>query len=227
MKQGARTLILSVSVTVTSLVVGVVSYLSLQTEEASHLLILGSLPPRPVTYLVKNSHAQSKCAGAFDVSVDTGSSQTTVTTKGWMLVGVFGQSSPVKFEASLVFNALGQLSASFVGCTARDESMRFGTMGVNPITAQVFKGGDGTKPLYEYVFTGPIELRPRNGIYEIVAPQLPRVSAPLHDIALPISLEVGAKDSCSQENAQAIDLTPLLHTIATISNKVRGTLPTL
>jgi hypothetical protein len=176
---------------------------------------------------MKNSRAKSECAGTFDVSVDTGNSQTTVTMRGWMLIGAFGQSTPVTFDASLVFNALGQLSASFVGCTSQGESIRFGTMGVNPITAQVFKGADGTPPLYQHVFAGPIELKPRNGAYQIVAPHLPQITAPLQNTQLPISLEVGPKESCSQEKAQAIDLTSFLQTVAAISNKVRGVVPTL
>lgn len=227
MNQGTRPLLLSLVLMVTSLVVGLVSYAALQAEEAAQQLVLGSLPSRPITYTIKIPQAPSGCAGSLDISIDTGNNQATVTMKGWILVGAFGRSEPATFDASLVFNALGQLSASFMRCSSSNGSIRFGTLGVNPITAQVFKGADNSPPLFEQVLAGPIELKPRNGRYEIIAPHLSHVSSTLPNIDLPFSLEVATNESCTQANGQAIDLTPLIQKLAAFSQKVRGALPPL
>ncbi len=227
MNQRTRPVLLSLAFTVTSLVVGLVSYAALQAEETAQQLVLGSVPVSPITYTIKHAQAPTECAGSLDISVDTANNQAVVTVKGWMLFGAFGRSETATFEASLVFNALGQLSASFMRCTSVNGSIRLGTLGVNPITAQVFKGVDNSPPLFEQVITGPIELKPRNGRYEIIAPQLLRVSSALPNFELPISLEVTPNQSCTQADAQAIDLTPILQTLAAFSQKVRGALPPL
>lgn len=227
MNQRMRLLLLSLALTVTSLVVGLISYAALQAEEAAQQLVLGSLPARPITYTIKSPQAPSGCSGSLDISIDTGNNQAIVSMKGWIIVGAFSRSEPTTFDASLVFNALGQLSASFMRCTSGNGSIRFGTMGVNPIKAQVFQGADNSPPLFEQVIAGPIEMKPRNGRYEIIAPHLSHVSSTLPKIDLPLSLEVATNESCTQANAQAIDLTPIIQKLAAFSQKVRGALPPL
>ena len=227
MNQGTKPLLLSLAVTFLSLAAGLVSYGALRSAEESQQLVLGTIPKHPVTYVIKNHQGSSECSGSLDMSIDTGNNQAFVLLRGWMLVSAFGKPETVTVDASLVFNALGQLSASVFRTFSRHESIRFGTMGVNPITAQLYNTPDGTAPLFEQTLPGPIELKPREGRYELVAPQYRNVIAPLQHISLPVALEVAAKDSGRQETAQPIDLTSHLHMAASLSDKVRKVLPAL
>lgn len=227
MNQRNQPLLLSLALTILSLTTGLLSYTTLQTGEVSHQLILGTLPNTPLTYVIRSTQGTTECSGTFDISIDTGNNQANVTMRGWMLVSVFGRAEPINFEASLVFNALGQLSASIFRTVSQYDSMRLGTMGVNPITVQLYNTPDGTPPLLEQKLPGPIELKRRNGRYEVVAPQLPSLSAHFQKFSAPISLEVAAKDSCKRESAHAVDLTPFIRTVASLSDKARRILPAL
>lgn len=227
MNKGTQPLLISLASTIISIVVGTVAYGALQSEESAQHLVLGSLPDRKVTYTIKNREKNLGCAGSFDISLDATNNQATVTVKGWTLVSLFGRTEQITFDASLVFNALGQLSASVFRTESQHESIRFGTMGVNPITVQLYKSAKDTSPTIEQSLPGPIELKPRKGRYELIAPLYPNVGAPLQHASLPVTFEVDTNGSCERSSARPLDLTPLLQTAAAISDKVRSILPAL
>lgn len=225
MNKARQPLLISVAITILSIVVGTVSYAALQSEEDSQQLVLGSLPTHQITYTIKNGKGDPECAGTFNISLDNTNNQSLVTVKGWMMVSLFGRSEPITFDASLVFNALGQLSASIFRTVSQYETIRFGTLGVNPITLRLYKSSNDDSPLLEQSLPGPIELKPRDDHYEVIAPLYQNFKAPLHNIASPLSLEVGTQASCDRATASPLDLTPFLQTAAALSDSVRRILP--
>lgn len=225
MNKGRQPLLISVGITILSMVVGTVSYAALQSEEDSQQLVLGSLPTHHVAYTIKNGKGDPGCAGSFDISLDNNNNQSMVMIKGWIMVSLFGRAEPITFDASLAFNALGQLSASIFRTVSQYETIRFGTLGVNPITLRLYESSNDDSPLLEQSLPGPIELKPRDGHYEVIAPLYQNFKAPLHNIASPLSLEVGTQPSCDRATASPLDLTPFLKTAAALSDSVRRILP--
>ena len=209
------------------MVVVVASYLSLHSEEESRELILASFPRPPVTYLIKETRESQRCFGTVNVSLDSGNSQAALRIKGWILISLFGRQEPLDLDATLIFNALGQLSISILKTQIQTESVRLGTTGVNPMTAQLYRGEGVSKPLFEQTLPGPIELRIRKNSYELVAPQLPALQSVPRTATAPLSLEQTDRTSCLRENALAFDLTPYLQKVAALSENLRRVLPGL
>lgn len=220
-------ILISTSVTLLSLVVGIVSLLSLQSEEESRQLILASFPPPPVTYEVRETRGAKACIGTIHVSLDSGNNQAALRMQGWMMVSLFGRQEPLELDATLIFNALGQLSVSILKTTIQNESVRLGTTGVNPMTVQVYRGDGGSKPLVEQILPGPIELRIRKNAYELVAPQLPALRNVPRAPATPLTLEQAEATSCTREDALAFDLTPYLQMATALSENLRRIVPAL
>ena len=223
----ASHIIISASVTLISMIVGVVSFLSQQSEEGSRQLILASIPQHPVEYTLKQTMGSKSCVGTIHVSLDSTNNQASLRMEGWMMVSLFGRQEPLALDATLVFNALGQLSVSIFRTTIQGESFRFGTTGVNPMTVQLYRGEPGAKPLLEQTLPGPIELRSNKDIYQLVAPQLPALRNVTSTSSSPFSFEQADTTSCRKETAHALDLTPYLHMATALSEHLRRMMPGL
>jgi hypothetical protein len=223
----ASHIIISASVTLLSMIVSVVSFLSLQSEEGSRQLILASIPQHPTEYTLKQTTGSKSCVGTIHVSLDSTSNQASLRMEGWMMVSLFGRQEPLELDATLVFNALGQLSVSIFRTTIQGESFRFGTTGVNPMTVQMYRGGAGAKPLLQQTLPGPIELRGGKDVYQLVAPQLTALRKATSAPPSPFSFEQTETTSCRKENAHALDLTPYLHLATALSEHLRRIMPNL
>ena len=223
----ASPIMLSASVTLLSMVVGVVSFLSLKSEEDSRHLILASIPQPPVTYTLKETAGSKSCVGTIHVSLDSTNNQASLRMAGWMMVSLFGRQEPLELDATLVFNALGQLSVSIFRSTIQNESFRFGTTGVNPMTVHLYRGESGAKPLLEQTLPGPIELRRGKEGYELVAPQLPALRNVTPSSTPPFSFEQSDVTSCNKENAHTLDLKPYLLMATALSEHLRRMMPGL
>jgi hypothetical protein len=138
-----------------------------------------------------------------------------------------GRQEPLALDATLVFNALGQLSVSIFKTTIQGESFRFGTTGVNPMTVQLYRGEPGAKPLLKQTLPGPIELRGGKDVYQLVAPQLPALRKVTSAPPSPFSFEQAETTSCRKENAHAVDLAPYLHLATALSEHLRRIMPNL
>jgi len=227
MNQTNQPLLASLAITITSIVVVVFSFRILQSEEEARHLVLGVVPSNPTNYTITNSGAPSECLGTINFSLDSSDNQAHLTLNGWMRVSLAGRTETLELKAQLVFNALGQLSASLLETVLKGESLRFGTLGVNPIKAQIFRGSGESRPLFEQTLPGPIELRPRANTYEIVAPQLPGLRTLSAPSTVPLSLQSAPTTSCSRETAKAFDLTPFLRMAEALTERLRGVLPSL
>jgi hypothetical protein len=220
-------LLASASITIVSIMVGVLSYHSLEHESIGHTVSLGALRSTPTRYQLVKAESPQRCFGSFSVSIVPVSTQTTITLQGWALVGLNEHVEPVNLEATMVFNALGQLSASLFRATYAKESLRFGTLGVNPISLQLYRGESSTKPLLQHSVTGPIEIALRNGVYELLLPSLPslpRIQSPEDSRSLTalsvIPADAGA--SCDVKTAGHIDLTPLMRLADSLQQAIPG-----
>lgn len=223
----ASPITISATVTLLSMIVGVVSFFSLQSEEGSRQRTIGTFPRHPVTYTLTESRGTQSCIGTIHVSLDSGNNQASLRMEGWMMVSLFGRQEPISLEASLIFNALGQLSVSLLRTTMQNESFRLGTTGVNPMTVQFYRGDGASKPLLEQTLPGPIELRIRNEAYELVAPQLPALQSMTNTPTVPFTFEQSDATSCHKETAHALDLTPYIQTATAFSEQIRRMMPGL
>jgi hypothetical protein len=223
----ASPIIISATVTLLSMIVGVVSFCSLQSEEGSRQRTIGSFPRQPVTYILKDSQGAQSCIGTIHVSLNSEQNQASLRMEGWMMVSLFGRHEPIALDATLIFNALGQLSVSLLRTTTQNESFRLGTTGVNPMTVQFYRGGGASKPLLEQTLPGPIELRIRNETYELVAPQLPALQNMSAAATVPIIFEQSEATSCRKETAHALDLTQYIQTATAFSEQLRRVMPGL
>lgn len=223
----ASPILFSAGVTLLSMVVGVVSFFSLQSEEELRQLILGAFPRSPITYTLKETSRSTSCIGTIHVSLDSGNNQSSLRMEGWMMVSLLGQQEPIGLDATLVFNALGQLSVSLLRTTIQNESVRLGTTGVNPMTIQIYRGEGDTKPLIEQTLPGPIELRIHQDSYELVAPRLPALRNVAASSTSPFTFEPSDTTLCLKETAHALDLTPYLHMATALSEHLRRMMPGL
>ena len=137
MNSSALPLITSASITIVSILVGAFAVRQLEQEHVGHSLSLGTFSSAPTRYHLVEQAEPQRCFGSLSVSIVPASTQTTITLQGWALVGLTNHVDPVNLEATMVFNALGQLSASVFRTTYAQESIRFGTLGVNPISLQL------------------------------------------------------------------------------------------
>jgi hypothetical protein len=227
MSRTASPLLISVSVTLTSMIIAIISFFSLQSQEGTRHRILASFPLAPVTYTLKETPQSTTCLGSIHVDLDTGGNQASLSMTGWMMVSMFGQQEPIELEATLLFNALGQLSISMFKATTQHESVRLATKGVNPMTVQVYRKAVDSRPLLNQTIPGPIELHMREHDYEIVAPMLPAFQNLAKTSSLPVTFERTDTTSCERGKARALDMTPYLHMAATLSENLRKMMPGL
>jgi len=227
MNQTSHPLLISLAITLTAVVVGLQSYSSLLSEEDSKHLVLGSLPLSPISYSITAVGDAGACFGSLDIAINSSTNQATLTMKGWMNVSLLGRTEPIKFDALLIFNALGQLSAGVLRTEVNHESVRLGTLGVNPITVQLYRGIAESPPVFQQAIPGPIELRPRGESLQIIAPHIPVLRALGTNTAIPLSIQRTSHNTCSQEAAQALDLTPFARMAETWAHTMRELAPPL
>ncbi|MEY4668110.1 MAG: hypothetical protein RL518_809 [Pseudomonadota bacterium] len=223
-------LLVSASITLVSIGVGAVAYNALEHEETARVISLGPVATKPIRYAIVASQEPDRCVGSFTTSIESGSGQTTINLEGWLLVEIARHIAPVRLEASMVFNALGQLSVSLVRTNYRNESLRLGSTGVNPMNLQVYRGDGAHSPLLRQSVPGPIELRVRDGEYELHVPLLTafRGPHPLSSHTSLVSLSVGPSSteaSCSIESARPFDLEPLIHVATSLAHNMKGMVP--
>jgi len=226
MNSSALTLLASASVTLLSIVVGAVSYLTLAQEDTGHVVSLGTLSPIPTNYLLREPSKPQGCFGRFSISITPTSSQTTIAVRGWVLVGINERVEPVNLEATMLFNALGQLGVSLLRTNYAGESVRLGTTGVNPISMQFYNGHSSDKPLFQHSVPGPVSLTLRDGAYELQVPPLFafRGIPILGDSPLAADISVvpaTPENPCDVANAHHIDLGPLTR----FASSLQQTLP--
>ena len=226
MNSSAFPLLASTSITIVSILVGVFSYRSLEGESVGNSISLGKLGATPTQYYVIEPADPKTCVGNLSISVAAVSSQTTLTLQGWVLVGLHDRVEPVKLEATMLFNALGQLSVSLLTINLSHESPRLGTIGVNPITVQLYRGNGSDKPLLEHSLPGPITLSLHEEMYQLNVPLLPAFQG--LDIAggsralTSLSIIPATHDrSCDAATARHIDLEPLTR----LADSLRHALP--
>jgi hypothetical protein len=229
MNSSALPLITSASITIVSILVGAFAVRQLEQEHVGHSLSLGTFSSAPTRYHLVEQAEPQRCFGSLSVSIVPASTQTTITLQGWALVGLTNHVDPVNLEATMVFNALGQLSASVFRTTYAQESIRFGTLGVNPISLQLYRGEGGSSPLLQHSMPGPVELSLHDGRYELHLPSLPalpRIHSSVDSRALP-ALSVtpaNAGASCDINNARHIDLTPFIRLADSLQQAIPGML---
>jgi hypothetical protein len=229
MNSSAFALLASTSITVVSILVGLFSYRSLERESLGHSLSLGTVSATPIQYHLVESPTAERCVGAFSLSLKPVSTQTTLALEGWVLVGLNERVEPVKLEATMLFNALGQLSVSLLTIDFSNESPRFGTIGVNPLTAQLYRGKESNKPLFEHSVPGPITLSLQDGVYRLQAPSLPAFQglniAGASSSLTSLSIVPAKPDrSCDAATARHIDLAPLTKIADSLQRALPGVL---
>ena len=229
MNSSAFALLASTSITIVSILVGLFSYRSLEGESLGHSLSLGTVSATPTQYHLVESSSAERCVGAFSLSLKPTSTQTTLALEGWVLVGLNERVEPVKLEATMLFNALGQLSVSLFTIDFSNESPRFGTIGVNPLTAHLYRGKESTKPLFEHSVPGPITLSLQDGVYRLQAPSLPAfqgLNLAGASSSLPaLSIVTATPDrSCDVATARHIDLAPLTKIADSLQRVLPGVL---
>jgi hypothetical protein len=232
MNSSAFQLLASASITLVSIIVGALSYRALEREDLTHAFSLGALSSIPTRYNVVDATNPERCLGAFSVSAMPAANQTTLDLRGWVLVGLNERVQQVHLEATMICNALGQLSVSLFRADYGNESIRLGTIGVNPITLQAYRGQDSGKPLLSYPIPGPVVLSLRNGIYQVsLPPRSTLPSIPAHGLSrFPISLSVVAASperSCNTETARPIDLGPVLRLAESLNQAIPVGIPGL
>jgi hypothetical protein len=232
MNSTAFPLVASASITIVSIIVGALSYRSLERESLDHTLSLGRFSTSPSYFTIVGPTVSQRCLGSFSLSVAPSSTQTTIDLQGWILVGLNERVEPVHLEAKMIFNALGQLSVSLLQAKYGNESIRFGTIGVNPISIQVYRGAAGNKPLINHSVRGPIVLSLRDGSYQLNVPPLssfPGIpfqggSRPLSDISVVPS---SSTERCEIQSARPVDLSPLLRLADSLYQAIPKGLPGL
>lgn len=229
MNSSAFPLITSASITIVSILVGAFAVLQLEHENLGHSISLGTFSSTPTRYHLVEEVEPRRCFGSLSVSVVPASTQTTIVLQGWALVGLKNRIEPVNLEATMVFNALGQLSASVFRTTYAQESIRFGTLGVNPISLQLYRGEGGGRPLLQHSTPGPVELSLHDGRYELHLPSLPvlpRIHSSVDSRALTALsvIPANAGASCEVNTARHIDLTPLIRLADSLQQAIPGML---
>lgn len=228
MNSSARTLLSSATIALVSIVVGVVSYRTLEQENVGFELSLGRMSTTPKhLYVVEPSEPQ-RCFGTLSLSVAPAASQTTLNLTGWVLVGLNDHVEPVNLEATMLFNALGQLSVSLLNVTLARESLRLGTIGVHPITVQIYRASNGDKPLLEHSVAGPVTLSLRDGLYRLHAPSIPglrgmkdlsNATRPLTDFSVTSNQ---GEIPCEIKTARHIDLSSLTKAANALQRAIPG-----
>jgi hypothetical protein len=230
MNSSAFTLLTSATIALVSIVVGVTSYRTLERENVGLELSLGRVSSTPNSYYLVESSAPQRCFGTLSLSVAPAAGQTTVNVKGWVLVGLNDHVEPINLEATMLFNALGQLSVSLLNVTLSRESLRLGTIGVHPITVQLYRASNGDKPLVEHSISGPVTLSLRDGLYRLHTPALPGLPG-VNDLpngaGLLTDLSVTLSDegmSCEIDTAHHIDLSSLTKAANALQRAIPGVL---
>jgi hypothetical protein len=208
-------LLISTVITAGSILVAALSYRSLEGEGSGQTFALGRYTQSPSEYHLVDPSAPQRCLGNLSISVAPIASQTTLSLQGWILVGYNSHVEPLKLEATMIFNALGQLSVSLVRTSLANESFRLGTLGVNPISVQLYRNDGGDRPIFEYSIPGPVTISLQDGVYVLNAPPVPAfrgVPIPHDTRALPelSVLPASAETSCDIATAQHLDVGPLV-----------------
>lgn len=229
MNSSAFPLLASTSITIVSILVGVFSYQSLERESAENSVSLGKVSSTPTQYHVVDPSDPERCVGNLALSIAPLSSQTTLNLQGWVLVGLNDRVEPVKLDATMLFNALGQLSVSLLTINFSHESPRLGTIGVNPITVQLYRGNGSDKPLMEHSLPGPITLSLHEGMYKINMPLLPAFRginiAGSSRALTALSIIPATHDRpCDAATARHIDLEPLTRLADSLRHALPGVL---
>lgn len=225
-------LLLSGSITLFSIAVGAAAYRVLEGEQHVRVISLGPASSKPTRYHIVESKEPNRCVGTFTVSIISGSGQTTINLDGWVLVAVANHVDALKVEATSLFNALGQLNASLARASYNNESLRFGTTGVNPMTVHLYRGNGSDAPLLRHSVPGPIELTLRGGEYELHAPPLSALNG-IHATQSPLSMAglsvipSTTESSCNAETAGHIDLAPLIQSASSLSQTAKKIVPGL
>ncbi len=229
MNSSAFPILASASITFVSILVGALSLSSLKHESAGQSVSLGAFTSTPRHYNLTDPTIPQRCFGSFTIGVAPNATQTTLSAQGWVLVGLNDRVKPVNFDATMMFNALGQLSVSLFRATFDNDSIRFGTIGVNPLSLQLYRGEGSDQPLLRHTVPGPVELSLRDGVYELHLPSLPALSGPRVPVEsrLLSSLSVvpaEANLSCETAIARHIDLTPLTRLADSLQRAIPGAL---
>lgn len=230
MNSSAFTLLSSATIALVSIVVGVASYRTLEQENVGFELSLGRASSTPNHYYLVEPSSPQRCFGTLSLSVAPAASQTTVNLTGWVLVGLNDHVEAVNLESTMLFNALGQLSVSLLNVTFARESLRLGTIGVHPITVQIYRASNGDKPLLEHSVSGPVTLSLRDGLYRLHAPsipglhgmnELPNGARALTDLSVTPN---GGGISCEIDTARHIDLSSLTKAANALQRAIPGVL---
>lgn len=229
MNSSAFPLLASASITFISMLVGALAYSSLKHESVGQSISLGAFTSTPRHYNLADPTTPHRCFGSFTIGVTPISTQTTLSAQGWVLVALNDRVEPVSFDATMIFNALGQLSASLLRTTFGNDSLRFGTLGVNPLSLQLYRGEGSNQPLLQHSVPGPVELSIRDGVYELHLPSLPALGAtrlPVDSRFLSALSVVPAEQnvSCQIATAGHIDLTPLTRLADSLQRAIPGAL---
>lgn len=225
MLSSTRTLLLSFGVTAIATILACASYAFIRSEDEEHQFVIASFPSTPIRYDLTSAGKTNQCFGSLNLAFQPGNNQSGLNLSGWLKVSALGINQTVHFDASMVFNALGQLSAAGFNLSGAGEPVRFGTLGVNPIKFVIYRGPSGGAPIFEQIFPGPIEIRRKNNDYQLVAANITSSGSlsQTNIASIPIQLSEGVQ--CQEESSEAIDLTPLLLKAAALSEKIKAIIP--
>jgi hypothetical protein len=226
MKRVSAQIRISILLALVSAAAAFVSYDALRREESLLKPLIGSLRPGSTRYVLQDPRDASRCVGAGHLEVVDKDQKTTLSVRGWISLSLFGDPLPVRIEGTMLFNAMGQLTIAFLRATIRENEIRLGTEGINPISLRLYRGAPGSPPLFEQVVPGPVEIFWRGDRYDLFAPlstALGTASQSQKPTILPRIAEVSVDSfDCTPAKADAFDLNPLVQMAGSISQKIES-----
>lgn len=226
MKRVSAQIRISLLLALVSAATALVSYDALRREESLLKPLMGSLRPGSTRYILEDRRDASRCVGAGQIEVVDKDQKTTLSLSGWISLSLSGEPLPVRIEGTMLFNAMGQMTISFLRASMRGNEIRLGTEGINPISLRLYRGAPGSPPLFEQVVPGPLEITWRGDRYDLFAPlstALGTASQGKKPNIFPRISEVSDDSfNCTPANAEAFDLNPLSQMAGSISQNIES-----
>lgn len=213
-----------------SLAVSYKSYETLCREDEAMKPRIGTLRAGATTYTIQDGTNRSGCIGAGTVKTSGDGKQMTLALNGWASLSLGGNVIPVKVDGTMLFNAMGQLTASLIHASIGQSEIKIGTLGINPISLRLLRGAPELPPLFEQKVPGPIEMRAHGDSYDFFAPSSTTLGGAVPRFQLsqtPRIVEVtDPNGACTADKAHAFDLGPTMQGLEALSSTIESVMRT-
>lgn len=186
----------------------------MENEEIATNAVIAHIEPGTSIFTIQPKDSTGACHGIASAALTHTSSQYTLELSAWLKLKLQNTTFFQDIKGTLTFNPLGQLGSSVFITEINGQTLRFGTLNINPMTITANIGTNPARTLFTQNIPGPIELRRVGPVYRMVGPPITRV-LPTSGIAssllkrVPFTVVSGNDTHCSRKRAEALDITQL------------------